>query len=113
MENPVMIFGANYLGRIAKEIFESNEVVVYGFLDDDKKLHSIEIDEAVVLGAQEGPLGRDVVTAEELAGHAETIPWEVLCAISRRGASIIRFCRVVCVASDRAVVFPCAGRLGR
>ena len=51
MENPVMIFGANYLGRIAKEIFESNEVVVYGFLDDDKKLHSIEIDEAVVLGS--------------------------------------------------------------
>ena len=33
MENPVMIFGANYLGRIAKEIFESNEVVVYGFLE--------------------------------------------------------------------------------
>jgi sugar O-acyltransferase (sialic acid O-acetyltransferase NeuD family) len=51
MENPVIIFGANYLGRIAKEIFESNEVVVYGFLDDNKKLHSTEIDEAVVLGS--------------------------------------------------------------
>lgn len=51
MENPVIIFGANYLGRIAKEIFESNEVVVYGFLDDDKKLHAKEIDEAVVLGS--------------------------------------------------------------
>ena len=50
MENPVIIFGANYLGRIAKEIFESNEVVVYGFLDDNKKLHATEIDEAVVLG---------------------------------------------------------------
>ena len=51
MENPVIIFGANYLGRIVKEIFESNEVVIYGFLDDDKKLHSKEIDEAVILGS--------------------------------------------------------------
>ena len=51
MENPVIIFGANYLGRIAKEIFESNDVVVYGFLDDDRKLHTTELDEAAVLGA--------------------------------------------------------------
>ncbi len=50
MENPVIIFGANALGRVAKEIFESNEVVVYGFLDDNKKLHSTEIDDVVVLG---------------------------------------------------------------
>ena len=51
MENPVIIFGANYLGRAAKEIFESNSVVVYGFLDDDKKLHNTELDEVVVLGS--------------------------------------------------------------
>jgi len=50
MQNPVIILGANYLGRAAKEIFESNEVVVYGFLDDDKKLHNKEIDRVVVLG---------------------------------------------------------------
>jgi sugar O-acyltransferase (sialic acid O-acetyltransferase NeuD family) len=50
MENPVMIFGANYLGRAAREIFDSNGVVVYGFLDDDKRLHNTEIDEVVVLG---------------------------------------------------------------
>ncbi len=50
MENPVIIFGANYLGRIAKEIFESNDIVIYGFLDDDKKLHTKEIDDAVILG---------------------------------------------------------------
>lgn len=50
MENPIIIFGANYLGRAAKEIFESNELVVYGFLDDDKKLHNTEVDEVVVLG---------------------------------------------------------------
>jgi sugar O-acyltransferase (sialic acid O-acetyltransferase NeuD family) len=51
MENPVIIFGANHLGRAAKEIFETNEVVVYGFLDDDKKLHKTELDNVVVLGA--------------------------------------------------------------
>lgn len=51
MENPVIIFGANYIGRAAKEIFEKNGVVVYGFLDDDKKQHGKEIDEASVLGA--------------------------------------------------------------
>lgn len=50
MENPVIIFGANHLGRAAKDIFESNEVVVYGFLDDNKTLHNKEIDHAVVLG---------------------------------------------------------------
>lgn len=53
MENPVIILGANALGRAAKEIFESNEVTVFGFLDDDKKLHQTEIDEVVVLGSTE------------------------------------------------------------
>ena len=38
------------MGRIAKEIFESNHVVVYGFLDDDKKLHGTQIDDVAVLG---------------------------------------------------------------
>jgi sugar O-acyltransferase (sialic acid O-acetyltransferase NeuD family) len=51
MENPVIIFGANYLGRAAKEIFETNNNVVYGFLDDDKKLHGTTLDESVVLGS--------------------------------------------------------------
>lgn len=51
MENPVLIFGANHLGRAAKEIFEANGNVVYGFLDDDKKLHNTELDETIVLGS--------------------------------------------------------------
>jgi sugar O-acyltransferase (sialic acid O-acetyltransferase NeuD family) len=51
MENPVIIFGAGYLGRAAKEILESNGNVVYGFLDDDKKLHGQEVDDATVLGS--------------------------------------------------------------
>jgi len=51
MENPVIIFGANYLGRAAKEIFDRNGNVVYGFLDDNKSLHSTEIDGVSVLGS--------------------------------------------------------------
>jgi alanine racemase len=41
-------------------------------------------DEVVVLGGQEGPLGKDAISADELAAHAGTIPWEVLTSISRR-----------------------------
>ena len=41
-------------------------------------------DEAVVLGAQEGPLGSDAISAAELADRIGTIPWEVITQISRR-----------------------------
>ena len=41
-------------------------------------------DEVVALGAQEGPLGKDVIDAAEIAAHAGTIPWEVLTSLSRR-----------------------------
>ena len=41
-------------------------------------------DEAVVLGAQEGVLGKDMISADEVATHAGTIAWEVLTSISRR-----------------------------
>lgn len=41
-------------------------------------------DEVVVLGAQEGALGRDVIRADEIAGQAGSIPWEVLTSVSRR-----------------------------
>lgn len=50
MQNPVLIFGAGTLGKIALDIFNRNNVLVYGFLDDDKKLHNTEIGEIVVLG---------------------------------------------------------------
>lgn len=51
MENPVLIFGAGTLGKTALDIFESNEVLVYGFLDDNEALHGQEVGEVVVLGA--------------------------------------------------------------
>jgi len=41
-------------------------------------------DEAVFLGAQEGPLGRDAIGASEVARHSGGIAWEVLTSISRR-----------------------------
>ncbi|MFY0594329.1 NeuD/PglB/VioB family sugar acetyltransferase [Roseivirga sp.] len=50
MENPVIIFGANALGQAAKEIFESNDIIVYGYLDDNKDLHGKELGELSVMG---------------------------------------------------------------
>jgi alanine racemase len=41
-------------------------------------------DEAVVLGVQEGKLGRAAIGADEIAAQAGTIPWEVLTSVSRR-----------------------------
>lgn len=41
-------------------------------------------DEAVVLGPQEGPLGKDAIGAEEIAAHVGAIPWEILTNVSRR-----------------------------
>ena len=41
-------------------------------------------DEVVVLGPQQGPLGSDCITADEIANHADTISWEILTGISRR-----------------------------
>lgn len=51
MENPVIIFGAGPLGQAAVEIFESNDIVVYGYLDDDKELHGKELGELSILGS--------------------------------------------------------------
>jgi sugar O-acyltransferase (sialic acid O-acetyltransferase NeuD family) len=51
MENPVLIFGAKGLGRVALDVFERNSVLVYGFLDDDTALHGTEIGEIPILGS--------------------------------------------------------------
>lgn len=50
MNNPVIIFGANALGRAAQEIFNSHDIVVYCFLDDNSSLHGQEFNEVNVLG---------------------------------------------------------------
>ncbi len=41
-------------------------------------------DEVTVLGSQEGSLGRDALSAEEISAQSGTIAWEVLTSISRR-----------------------------
>ena len=48
--NPVIIFGAKGLGRVALDIFASNKVVVYCFLDDSDEMHGKEINDIAVLG---------------------------------------------------------------
>jgi sugar O-acyltransferase (sialic acid O-acetyltransferase NeuD family) len=50
MDKPVIIFGAKGIATAALEIFKSNGIVVYGFLDDDKNTHGKEIDDVSVLG---------------------------------------------------------------
>jgi sugar O-acyltransferase (sialic acid O-acetyltransferase NeuD family) len=50
MKNPVLILGAGPLGKTALDIFNKNEVMVFGFLDDDTSKVGTEIDEIVVLG---------------------------------------------------------------
>lgn len=51
MENPIIIFGAKSLGITAYEIFELNNTIIYGFLDDDSKIHNQEIGNVSILGA--------------------------------------------------------------
>lgn len=48
--NPVIIFGAGGLGRVALDIFNSNKVVTYCFLDDKEEMHGKEINDIAVLG---------------------------------------------------------------
>ncbi len=53
MIQPVIIFGAGLTGKLALDAFASNDVVVYGFLDDDASAHGKEIGEIPVLGETE------------------------------------------------------------
>lgn len=48
-----MIFGLNPIARAAKAIFDSNEIITYGFLTDDQKQIGQEVDEVSVLGKME------------------------------------------------------------
>lgn len=51
MENKsVLILGVNALGKAAKEVFEENGVVVYGFLDAKDDLVGTEVGDVPVLG---------------------------------------------------------------
>ena len=51
MNKPVLIICATEFGKAVLEIFKSNNVIVYGFLDDNKKLHGTEIEDISILGS--------------------------------------------------------------
>lgn len=51
MEKPVILIGAGPLTLSIIDIFESNEVVVFGILDDKKEIHGQEIGNIPVLGS--------------------------------------------------------------
>jgi len=53
MEKPVIIIGAKGIAIPALEIFNSNKIDVYGFLDEDKDLHGKEINNVSMLGHTE------------------------------------------------------------
>ena len=50
MDKPIIILGAGSIGKSAMEAFISNNVIVYGFLDDDASLLDKEIGEVTVMG---------------------------------------------------------------
>ncbi|MDH5397330.1 MAG: acetyltransferase [Cyclobacteriaceae bacterium] len=49
MDKPVIIFGADSLGVAALEIFESNQIIIFGFLDDNPQWVGREIGDVSVL----------------------------------------------------------------
>jgi len=51
MDKPVIIFGSTGIAKAALEIFNSNDIIVYGFLDDDESTHGNEINTVSVLGS--------------------------------------------------------------
>lgn len=53
MQNPVIILGAQKLGTAALDIFNSNSVVVYCFLDDSGKLQQEEVNNVSVMSSTE------------------------------------------------------------
>jgi sugar O-acyltransferase (sialic acid O-acetyltransferase NeuD family) len=53
MDKPVIILGAKGIAIPALEIFNSNQIDVYGFLDEDKDLHGKEINTVSVIGHTE------------------------------------------------------------
>mmetsp|Transcript_26964 Transcript_26964/g.62644 ORF Transcript_26964/g.62644 Transcript_26964/m.62644 type:complete len:246 (-) Transcript_26964:62-799(-) len=53
MHKPVIILGACDLGSIALDILQQNDIVVYGFLDDNSILQGKVINDVPVLGSTE------------------------------------------------------------
>lgn len=55
MQNPVIIVGAQQLGKLALDVFMSNNVVVYCFLEDNAELQQQEVNNITVMSSTEDP----------------------------------------------------------
>ena len=64
MNKPIIILGAGSIGKSAMEAFLSNEVLVYGFLDDDSSLQGKEIGEVEVMGSLEDQAYLSIIGSE-------------------------------------------------
>lgn len=53
MDKPVIILGAKGIAQAALEIFNSNEVITFGFLEEDESMHGTEINDVSILGNPE------------------------------------------------------------
>lgn len=53
MDKPVIIFGASGIGIAAYEIFRSQDILIYGFLDDRKEIIGKEIDETQIMSTMD------------------------------------------------------------
>lgn len=51
MDNPVIIIGANSLGKTALDIFTLNDILLYCFLDEAEDLHGTEVFDISVMGS--------------------------------------------------------------
>lgn len=51
MKKPVLIIGSKGIAKSAMEVFLSHDIVIYGFLDDDKSVHGTEIGNISILGS--------------------------------------------------------------
>lgn len=74
MEKPVIIFGAKGIAHPALEIFNSNNVIVYGLLDEDEKTHGTEINTVSVLGNPEDDGFLKLIGQKTVAFVAEENP---------------------------------------
>ena len=81
MQNPVIIVGAQQLGKTALDIFQSNQVVVYCFLEDKPDLQQQEINNVLVMSSSDDPeflklLGKKCevfVAVEDIAARKSTV----------------------------------------
>jgi sugar O-acyltransferase (sialic acid O-acetyltransferase NeuD family) len=64
MNKPIIILGAGSIGKSAMEAFQSNDVLVYGFLDDDSSIQGKDIGEVEVMGKLDDQTYLSVIGSE-------------------------------------------------